>query len=149
MTGRRAIAVLTPCQIADRGIQQVCPTALFVRPTAAATEMFAAVSKDPPRNPQHSVKWIRNTSGYHSGAATEVSRCAATAVSKARSSRFFRVERQLFMDSFDLFIYLLYLGSGPHGPDAPRPNTGPLCPMSDHGSPEALLKLQMAPKLML
>ena len=43
----------------------------------------------------------------------------------------------------------LYLGSGPHGPNAPRPNTGPLCPISDQGSPEALLKLQMAPKLML
>ena len=37
----------------------------------------------------------------------------------------------------------LYLGSGPHGPNAPRPNTGPLCPMS------ALIKLQLAPKLML
>ena len=100
VTGRRAIAVLAPCQIADRSIQQVCPPALFVRPTAAATAMFAAVSKDTPRNPQHFVRWIRNTSGYHSGAAAEVSRYAATAVSKARSSHFFRVERKLFMDSF-------------------------------------------------
>jgi hypothetical protein len=61
-----------------------------MRPTATATEMFATVSKDPPRNPQH-FKWIRSTSGYHSGAAAEVSRCAATGVSKARSSLFFRV----------------------------------------------------------
>jgi len=102
VTGRRAIAILAPCQIADRGIQQVCPTALFVRPTATATEMFAAVSNDPPRNPQHFVKWIRNTSCYQRGAAADVSRCAAAAVSKACSSLFFRVERKLFMDSFAL-----------------------------------------------
>jgi len=97
VTGRRAIAVLAPCQTADRGIQQVCPPVLFVRPTATATVMFAAVSKDPRRNPQHFVKWIRNTSGYHSGAAAEVSSCATTAVSKARISLFLRVERKLFM----------------------------------------------------
>jgi hypothetical protein len=47
-------------------------------------------------------------------------------------------------------IHWLYLGSEPHGPDAPRPPiTGPLCPMLNHGSPKALLKFQMAPKLML
>jgi hypothetical protein len=45
----------------------------------------------------------------------------------------------------------LHLGSGPHGPDAPRPFflTGPLCPMSNHGSPVTLLKFQMVPKIML
>lgn len=115
VTGRRAIAVLAPCQIADRRIQQVCPPALFVRPTATATEMFAAVSKDPPRNPQHFVKWIRNTSGYHSDAAAEISRCAATAVSKARSALFFRGERKLFVDSFALKTGAVYsIETQPH-----------------------------------
>jgi hypothetical protein len=39
------------------------------------------------------------------------------------------------------------MGSGPRGPDAPRPlYTDPLCPISNQGSPEALLKLQMAPQ---
>ena len=37
-----------------------------------------------------------------------------------------------------------------NGPDAPRPRlTGPLCPISIYGSPVALLKFQMAPKLIL
>jgi hypothetical protein len=41
-------------------------------------------------------------------------------------------------------------GLGPRGLDAPRPyTTGPLCPMSNQGSPKALLKLQVAPKLIL
>ena len=48
-----------------------------------------------------------------------------------------------------LIAWLIYLSLEPHGPDAPKPNTGPFCPMSDHGSPEALLKLQMHPKIML
>ena len=44
----------------------------------------------------------------------------------------------------------LHLSSGPHTPDAPRPYlTGPFCPMSNHGSPVALLKFQMAPMLIL
>ena len=44
----------------------------------------------------------------------------------------------------------LRLGTGLHGPDAPRPYlTGPLCPMSNRGSPVALLKFQMAAKLIL
>jgi hypothetical protein len=38
----------------------------------------------------------------------------------------------------------LHLGSGPLSPDTPRPFwTGPLCPISNHGSPAALLKFQI------
>jgi hypothetical protein len=44
----------------------------------------------------------------------------------------------------------LHFGSGPHGPDAPRPYiTGPLCSMSIYGSPVTLPKFQMAPKHIL
>jgi hypothetical protein len=44
----------------------------------------------------------------------------------------------------------LILGTEPHSPDAPRPYEQALCaPYQNQGSPEALLKLQMAPKLML
>ena len=53
-----------------------------------------------------------------------------------------------------LFIYLLIdrsmLVSEPFGPDEPSPLiTGPLCPISDHGSPVALLKPQVVPMLLL
>jgi hypothetical protein len=42
------------------------------------------------------------------------------------------------------------LGSRPYGPNAPRPHlTGPLCSISICGSPVALLKFQMAPRLTL
>jgi len=41
-------------------------------------------------------------------------------------------------------------GSGPCDPDEPRPyKPALLWPLSNRGSPEALLKLQMAPKLIL
>jgi len=44
----------------------------------------------------------------------------------------------------------LQLVSRPYGPDACRPQlTGPLCPISIYGSPVALLKFQMAPRLIL
>ena len=44
----------------------------------------------------------------------------------------------------------LRLCSRPHGPNAPRPQlTDPLCPVSIYGSPVALLKFQMAPRLTL
>ena len=50
----------------------------------------------------------------------------------------------------DCLIDWLQLGSRPHGPDAPRPKmTGPLCPISIQGSPVALLKFQMIPRLTL
>ena len=42
------------------------------------------------------------------------------------------------------------MGSGPNGPDAPRPYlTGPLCPISIYGNPVALLKFQIALKIIL
>jgi hypothetical protein len=48
----------------------------------------------------------------------------------------------------DWLIDWLYVGSGPYSPDAPRPLlTGPLCPITIYGSPVALLKFQMAPRL--
>jgi hypothetical protein len=50
----------------------------------------------------------------------------------------------------ELFHWLIYLllGSRPYGPDAPRPLlTSPFCPISIHRSPVALLKFQMAPRL--
>jgi len=51
---------------------------------------------------------------------------------------------------FHMADWLITLGFGPHRPDVPRPKlTGPLCRMKDHGSPVTLLKLQMAPKLIL
>jgi len=44
----------------------------------------------------------------------------------------------------------LDLGSSPFSSDAPRPQLmGPLCPISIQGSPVPLLKLQMAPGLIL
>jgi hypothetical protein len=44
----------------------------------------------------------------------------------------------------------LWLGSRPYGLDAPRAYlTGPLCPISIHGSPVTLLKFQMAPRIKL
>ena len=44
----------------------------------------------------------------------------------------------------------LWLGSRPYCPDASRPKlTGPLCPISIHGNSVTLLKLQMAPRLIL
>jgi hypothetical protein len=40
------------------------------------------------------------------------------------------------------------VGAGPYSPDAPRPLlTGPLCPITIHGSPVTLPKSQMAPRL--
>jgi hypothetical protein len=40
------------------------------------------------------------------------------------------------------------VGLGPYSPDAPRPLlTGPLCPITIYGSPIALPKFQMAPRL--
>ena len=49
-----------------------------------------------------------------------------------------------------LYEYDYVMGSGPHGPDAPRPLlTGPLCPMANQAGSKALLKLQMAPRLIL
>jgi hypothetical protein len=42
------------------------------------------------------------------------------------------------------------LGTEPHSPDAPRPYLRTFCaPYQNQGSPVALLKLQMAPKLIL
>ena len=42
----------------------------------------------------------------------------------------------------------MHWDTGPHGPDTPRPYlTGPLCPVSNHGNPVALLKFQMALEL--
>jgi len=50
----------------------------------------------------------------------------------------------------DIVLVDLHLGSSPYGPDAPRPQLmGPLCPISIQGSTVPLLKLQMAPGLIL
>ena len=50
----------------------------------------------------------------------------------------------------DWLIIDLQLGSKPYSPDAPRPQlTGRLCPISIYGSPVALLKFQMALRLIL
>jgi hypothetical protein len=58
--------------------------------------------------------------------------------------------RNLMCGTFQGLIDWLHLDTGPHGPDAPRPYlTGPLCPLSNHGSPVSLPKFQMAPKLTL
>jgi len=54
------------------------------------------------------------------------------------------------LNCLDWLTYWLRLGSRPHGPDAPRLYmTGPLCPISIYGIPVALLKFQMAPRLIL
>jgi len=45
----------------------------------------------------------------------------------------------------DLIDYIL--GSGPHGPDAPRLFNRPVVPLINQRSSEAPLKFQMAPKL--
>ena len=46
--------------------------------------------------------------------------------------------------------WLIMLGTGPHSPDAPRPYKQALCATyQNQRSPVALLKLQMAPKLIL
>jgi hypothetical protein len=48
----------------------------------------------------------------------------------------------------DWLIDWLYVGSEPYSPDAPKPLlTGRLCPITIYGSPVALLKFQMAPRL--
>jgi len=50
----------------------------------------------------------------------------------------------------DIILIDLHFGSSPFCPDAPRPQLmGPLCPISIHGSSVPLLKLQLAPRLIL
>ena len=57
--------------------------------------------------------------------------------------------KKKFLKKYTFFAWL-HLGLGPHDTGAPRPyKTGPLCPMSNHGSLVTLLKFQTAPKFLL
>jgi hypothetical protein len=60
-----------------------------------------------------------------------------------------RVINTTFKFVIDIDWLKINKGSGPRGPDAPRPYERALCaPNRNHGSPVALPKLQMAPKPM-
>jgi len=64
-------------------------------------------------------------------------------------SAYFRRHLSVQFRSVWEYEYEYIKGSGPHGPMHLGLKAGPLCPMSNQESPEALLKLQMAPRLIL